>query len=147
MRLAENGAAQKLGGGKAGQLARMLIGAKDPTIPVDLDNSGSNMFIIRDRPRREDVKISFGSLLDIHGLFRLPTLFSINFTMPAGTKGFAVALIFRSPPMPSMQALGMRPQPKQYKKEGPWIVWICQSTSWKRWNDDGLKSSRRRLPP
>jgi len=66
--------------------------------------------------------------------------------MPAGTKGFAVALILRTSPIPGIRGPVLRPQPKK-QRGGPWIVWICQNTSWRRWNDDGPKSSRNRLWP
>src|SRR3974390_3214985 len=46
----------------------MPIGAEDPTVPVDLDNAGSNMFIAGDATRSEGVKISFGTTLEVHGL-------------------------------------------------------------------------------
>jgi len=44
------------------------IGAKDPTDPVDLDYADFNVFIAGDGMRSEDVKISFGSTLKVHGL-------------------------------------------------------------------------------
>jgi hypothetical protein len=68
MRLLEEGAAQQFGGGISGQLARILVRAKDPAVLVDFDDAGSDMLVVRRAPEPGDTKGPIGSILDDHAL-------------------------------------------------------------------------------